>query len=229
MKIPRDFLIGTLSSLFATALVTAMSLVVQGVSPGDISVPVLVPGLYVLLLIGATFVFLSQEQSRINPGMRLPRFGRWPKIITLAGLLVGLVPLVWAFIPYTILPLRIQIRNHSKYAVLISDQAWFHITLPNSPVSDIVVDRGRCQLSWLAEQLQRDKPLLVFPDGTAEMKCQILNPVAYRRFLQSENMDIQVFLTNGQGNVAAATMPLNGHTLENHWLLIEFKDQQRSF
>ena len=216
MKVPRDFVIGTLNSLFAAALVAAMSLVVRGVSPRDISARVLVPGLYMLLLIGATFVFLSQEQSRINPGIRLPRFGRWPKIIAIAGLVVGLVPLVWAFIPYSIPPLRIQVRNHGKYAVLISDQAWFHITLPDSPVSDTVVDRGTCQLSWLVEPLQRDKPLLVFPDETVEMKCQILNPVAYRRFLQSEKMDIQVFLTNGQGNGGAATMPLNKHALENH-------------
>ena len=229
MRIPREFLVGTLSSLFAALLIAAMSLVVHGIRIEAIAVRVVVSLLYVLLLVGTAFIFLAGGPGRIDPASRVPRFGRWPKTIAVTGLVIGLVPLVWAFIPYSILPLRIRAENHGRYTVLVSDQAFFLVKIPESPASDAIVDRGRCQLSWLVAPVQRDKPLLIFPGGSADFKCEILNPIAYRRFVQSENMDIEVLLTNGHGLVVSATMGLNKHALENHWLAFEFKDQAGTF
>lgn len=186
-------------------------------------------GLYFALLTAAIFVFVSKQQSRVEPTRRLPRFKRWTKGVAAASVAVGMLPLVWVFIPYSIAPLKMRVNNSGKYTVLVSDQAFFHIKLPETPASDSIAERGRCQVSWLTEPLQRDKPLMIFSGASADFKCQILNPLAFRRFIDSENMDIEVFLDDGHGNTAAATMELNQHALKNHWLVFEFKDQQHSF
>jgi hypothetical protein len=227
----RNFWINVVAGLFVSALLGVISFsgtFFRGTSSEEF-IRFFVVGLYVALLVAAIFVLVAKQQSRVDPARRLPRFKRWTKWVAAASVVVGVLPLVWIFIPYSIAPLRIRVNNSSRYTVLVSVQAFFHIKLPETPVPDSIVERGRCQISWLTEPLQRDKPLMIFSGASADFKCQILNPIAFRRFIDSENMDIEVTLNDGHGNTATATMELNQHTLKNHWLLFEFKDQQRSF
>jgi hypothetical protein len=228
VKIPRDLVVGTISSLLAAALVAAMSLVsgiVQGRYTREISVSVrpLLVILYVVLLAGTVFVLVSGRPSQIDPLRRLPRFGRWPKVASVTATILALLPVIWSFVPYSIPPFQIQVRNHGKYGIVIKDQAVFYIKVPESPASNRFVTSGMCQMFWFEPPAQRDKPLLVFPEGTADLKCQMLDPLEYQSFVESGKMEVELSIVDSDGNNSWATMALNNHALESHWMIFEFR------
>jgi hypothetical protein len=107
--------------------------------------------------------------------------------------------------------------------VLFQDEAIFHILLPDSPVSQIIVDLGFCSLFWFPIPQQRDKPLVVARDEAADFECRILNPKAYRRYLEAEHMDVELVLVDNSGNNVSSVMHFSKHAVQEHWMIFELR------
>jgi hypothetical protein len=144
-------------------------------------------------------------------------------VFSVTATILALIPVIWSFVPYSIPPFRMQVRNHRKYGILIKDQAVFYIEMPESPASNRFVTSGMCQVFWFEPPAQRNKPLLVFPEERADLKCQMLSPVEYQSFVESEKMEVVLSIVNSDGDTASATMALNKHALESHWMIFEFR------
>jgi hypothetical protein len=174
------------------------------------------------LVSGAAVIIFAKRRSQFDQDIKIHRFRRWLRIAASFAVVIGIAPLVWAFLPHSIPSLKLSVRNQSKYGILIPDQEEFFIMLPESPSSQSIAATGRCKLSWFPPPPQRDKPLVVISGETAQFECYILNPRAYRRYLELEYTDVEMYLNNSDGKVVRGTMAFNNHSLQEHWMEFDF-------
>jgi hypothetical protein len=223
----REIAVGTIGSLAASVALTAMGLlsrrVAHGEYPGDLLIKALVVGLYLILFAGGVFILTAKYASLLEPQRRIYRFGKWPKIMAVVVLVIGLVLVGWSFVPYSLPPLKVRVINHTPYSVLLSDEADFFIKVPDSAESSLSAGAGACQLSWLETPTQRDKPILVSKDNSVNLVCRIVNPVRYRRWFRSENMKLDVWLHKDDGTNVMGTLAFNRNSVENYWITFELK------
>jgi hypothetical protein len=222
---PRDFTLGqVMSSLAASLIVAVIVMLSKKIAYGDIderSVKIALLCLYAALASGGVYVLADRQPSGLDSRVRVSRFRRRTKLLTSIGLTAGAALLVWAFLPYSIPCLKLEVRNHKQYGILFHDEAPFRITMPESPASERIVDRGLCSLSWFPTPQQPDKPLVIMRGESAEFKCEILNPIAFRRYLDAENMDLQLLLVDSDGESIPATTHFSKHAVRDHWLVFD--------
>jgi len=142
MKLPRDFTVGTLSSLPAGCILTAMGILsrlVVGRTYNEMSIKAVLLCLYAALVTGGLHLLASTRPSQINNQVRIPRFSRRVRVMSAIGLALGAAFLAWAFLPYSMPTLKIRVGNHSKYGMIFPDLAAFHVVIPDSPAGSAEV------------------------------------------------------------------------------------------
>lgn len=223
----RDAVLQVGCNIASALIVTALSFIARSIWQGDQYTSVLpqavAVGFYAVLVILAAYILRARRASFVDPQLSIPRFGRLTKTVTLLALVLAIIPLALALVPYSMPEIQIRAENQGPDAVMISDHAEFFLRVPESPLSDRVVATGRCELRRLLGSEASDRALVIPPSRSLYLRGRIVNPRSYRRFFDLEYMTLQLVLHVKDGRILHAEVPFTRHSLERHWIMFEIR------
>lgn len=124
---------------------------------------------------------------------------------------------------FTIPDLEVRLVNKGAYDIFIYDRAEFFLTLPETPLSDVMVEAGRIEFYKIADNNSINQTELIVPaEGELVVYAHIINPLQYRTLIEREDTNMCLVISQSDGNIISRQgIPFDKTTLTNSYIVLE--------
>jgi hypothetical protein len=124
---------------------------------------------------------------------------------------------------FAIPDLEVRFVNKGAYDIFIDERAEFFLTLPKTPLSDVLVASGRIKLYKIADNNSTNQTELVVPEaGELVVHAHIINPSQYRALIERGDANMCLVISQSDGNmINRQGIPFDMATLTDSYIVLE--------
>ena len=126
-------------------------------------------------------------------------------------------------ISFDIPDLEVRFVNKGAYDIFIDERGEFFLTLPETPLSDVLVASGRIKLYKIADNNSTNQTELVVPEaGELVVHAHIINPSQYRALIERGDVNMCLVISQSDGNmINRQGIPFDMTTLTDSYIVLE--------
>lgn len=119
--------------------------------------------------------------------------------------------------------LEVRFVNKGAYDIFIDERGEFFLTLPETPLSDVLVASGRIKLYKIADNNSTNQTELVVPEaGELVVHAHIINPSQYRALIEMGDANMCLVISQSDGNmINRQGIPFDMTTLTDSYIVLE--------
>jgi hypothetical protein len=124
---------------------------------------------------------------------------------------------------FAIPDLEVRFVNKGAYDVFIYERVEFFLTLPETPLSDVLVASGRIKLYKITDNNSTNQTELVVPEaGELVVHAHIINPSQYRALIERGDANMCLVISQSDGNtINRQGIPFDMTTLTDSYIVLE--------